>query len=324
MKPNGIDKIGSFTASSVFPVKLLKERGVIGEDGRIAPYHIQLNPTNRCNLKCDFCSCANRNVDLELSWEEMQKLLSKFAELGTRAMTITGGGEPLMYTKINQLIQFAFRLNIRTGLVSNGILINRLEADSITWVRISFSDSRTLNSNFLNNLARVAERMTGTDWAFSYVVTRTPDYDKMATIVKFASEQGFSHVRLVTDLIDLEGPPEMDEVKSHLVNVPGEEIVVYQGRKVYKKGRAKCLISLLKPIIGADGGIWPCCGAQYALKDPQKDYESSMRMCHWTEFEEVKQRQRNFDGSVCVKCYYDDYNEILDLMTKKLTHRKFV
>ena len=53
-----------------------------------------------------------------------------------------------------------------------------------------------------------------------------------------------------------------------------DKIVIYQGRKKFSRGSAKCLISLIKPLIGSDGNVYPCCGVQYALADSSFDFDS--------------------------------------------------
>jgi len=54
-----MNKKDSYTAADAFPIKVLKNS--ILQNGKIKPFHIQLYPTNVCNLNCSFCSCANRN-----------------------------------------------------------------------------------------------------------------------------------------------------------------------------------------------------------------------------------------------------------------------
>jgi len=321
-----IDQIGSYSASGIFPPKLLQSDEAINKEGLIVPLHLQLIPTNACNLNCTFCSCRGRDKKLSLPWEKTQQILRAFASFGTRAMTVTGGGEPLLYPKINELFELALTLGIRVGLVTNGMpkIISKLQNSELTWVRISVSDKTRLSSSFLNSLSTAIMRTPQIDWAFSYVLTRDPDYTKMGALLKFAEDHSFTHIRIVSDLTDLDSVPTMDDVRSRLNTMPGEELVIYQGRKGYTRGHRRCLISLLKPTIGPDGGVWPCCGVQYALPKPTNDMEPNMKMGDWTDFQEIMQEQRCFNGSVCARCYYENYNQALDPMTKRIEHKEFV
>jgi len=319
---NDLGKLSSFTVAGLLPIKLFHINPII--EGKIHPLHAQLNPTNVCNLKCPFCSCSEREKNLELSRSEAIGILCSLKKLGCRSLTITGGGEPMLYPHLNEVIDRAAILGISVGLVSNGLKIDDLEHPWPTWVRISFSDYRAADEGFFGKLRQAVHRLPSIDWGFSYILTRHPDYEKLAKILAFAAEEGFCHIRLVSDLLDLEAVPDMAEARARLSGLPGEELVIYQGRKEYNRGTKRCLISLLKPNIGADGYIYPCCGSQYALEEPSRDYSRDMSMGHWSNLERIIAEQRHFDGSVCGRCYYGAYNSVLEGMTAKLKHREFV
>ena len=84
----------SFSAADTIPGKLLANEGVIDyvKARKILPYHVQINPTNRCSLKCSFCSCANRDKTVEMDWKLCSNVVEGFHALGAKAFTITGGG----------------------------------------------------------------------------------------------------------------------------------------------------------------------------------------------------------------------------------------
>ena len=81
---------------------------------------------------------------------------------------------------------------------------------------------------------------------------------------------------------------------------------------------------MLKPVISADGGIYPCCGVQYAQDPPGRDMVELMLMGTLDDIDRIWKDQITFDGSVCTRCYYDDYNSALDLLTMSLSHKEFV
>ena len=320
-EPPTIDREASFTAAGRFPAKLLQQPVV--QDGRIVPYHVQLNPTNACNLNCPFCSCSDRERSLSVALPEMAEMIAMFRNLGTRAATITGGGEPLMYPDLNAMLLICNELGIETGLVTNGTLLDRLE-ERPTWVRISFADYRAMDDDFTRRVESAVAQLPGIDWSFSYVLGKTPEVANIVRLVSFAADYGFTHVRLVSDLLDLAAVPNMSKIRSLLQGVPGEPLVIYQGRKEYTRGRRRCLISLAKPVVGADGNLYPCCGTQYALDPAPRDYAAIMRMGHWTQMPDILGMQRHFNGSICSRCYYEDYNTTLELMTKPVAHGAFI
>ena len=308
----------SYTAADTFPTKLL-HLGVV-KNGKIQPIHIQLTPTNACNLNCSFCSYSDRDKKKQIGYKQLEYILDVCADYGTKAMTITGGGEPLMYRKINELIDYAGLKEIDVGLVTNGTLLDRLDMHpNLTWCRISSSDDRDPKYGKIINALKVNP---GTDWAFSHVVTRNPNYPIMKYLINFANEHNFTHVRLVSDLNDLENVPEISEIKKNLQPISDEK-VIYQGRKNPTRGTKDCYISLLKPVIAPEG-IFPCCGVVYAIHGQKKDSVDEMRMGKLNELESILKNQKHFDGSHCDKCYYSQYNSALKKLLNKPKHLKFV
>jgi len=259
--------------------------------------------------------------------------------VGTKAVTITGGGEPLCHPNIDKIIRLFFDAGIEVGLVTNGLLLNRIRSviDLLTWVRISWSDDREFSGQSTHCGLDIMEN---TDWAFSYVVTNKPNIDNIQQIIDYANENNFTHIRLVHDLINLAEAPNMDDIKRQLSN---DDLVIYQPRKEYTRGAKKCWISLLKPVIAADLYIYPCCGVQYAVGN-EKKFPENMRMgiVHSpikadmedraespalgkfdTATPAVSVRSLPFDGSKCIRCYYSGYNELLNNMSN-IQHAAFV
>ena len=319
----------SYTSANTFPIKVLRHRNIPDRFGKILPVHLQLNPTNRCNLNCDFCSCSNRDRKLEWDFEEAKKTMEIASLLGCQAVTITGGGEPLLYSKINELIEFLHdRFGIQIGLVTNGTQFEKLYLESykkLTWLRISHSDDRPFNSAYRTDLTQWLLLPNKIDWSFSYVLSSKPDYENICNIVEYANNKRFTHVRIVSNLLNLDHVPGMKPIKEYLRRAEvSDDLVIYQGRKEFVHGRKKCLISLLKPVIGADGKIYPCCSTQYAQTDPSLNYDESMCMGSAIDLYKIYQGQEYFDGSQCVRCYYDEYNELLDKMIVPIEHGAFV
>jgi MoaA/NifB/PqqE/SkfB family radical SAM enzyme len=315
-----MDKINSYTAANAMPAKVIQAH----IRGKLFPLHIQLNPTNRCNRKCSFCSCSERDKKLELPLSEIKDILETFASMGTKAVSITGGGEPMIHKNINEIIEAARGAGIKVGLVTNGDLIERLKSDWPTWIRISCSDDKILEHDYLKDIYNAISIAPDAAWAWSYVVTRNPNWENMKCAIGFAIEQNFAHVRIVSDLLDIDAIPSMKVVKEHLGDIGKDERIIYQGRTIYTRGAKQCLISLLKPNIAADGIVYPCCGAQYALDKPTLDYAGVMSMGRWREFIRKVVYQKCFDGSVCVRCYYENYNSVLAACVSKLDHEDFV
>lgn len=316
----------SYTAANAIPVKIFKNAQLVDrlDYAYVQPIHIQLIPTNKCNLNCSFCSCKKRNKSDELSIEQINTVARKFKHLGCKAVTITGGGEPLMHPQISEIISTLYRWGIKIGLVTNGLLLHKLTQEDlrkITWCRVSCCDERPFEPS--REILDVATKCgVNVDWAFSYVVGSRFDPDNLNKYIRFANEHDFTHIRVVSDLCDLEHTGDMDRIKSQIVE--DDSRVIYQGRKTFDKGQKDCWISLLKPVIGADGKIYPCCGVQYAHGDQDLDLPESMCMGSIEDIEIIYKKQIPFCGLQCDRCYYKNYNDILGMMMENTEHVEFV
>lgn len=263
----------SYMAANVFPIKILKHMNLlrsIREDKRILPIHVQLNPTNRCNFSCAYCSCSNRDRDFELSVSEITHIMKLTQSLGCQSVTVTGGGEPLAHKAVREYLRNILDIGVEIGLVTNAVLLPRLNADilhKLTWCRISSSDElpeqmTRIQLNMDNWFKRINDacKHASIDWAFSHVLTRNPNYKLMQKLIEFANDHNFTHIRIVSDLLDLNAVQDMTQLQAKMRDLKVDDHrVIYQGRKQYTKGQNPCYISLLKPVIGADGNIYPCC-----------------------------------------------------------------
>jgi len=318
----------SFTAANEFPYKIFRDLGLLVSifDGeKILPRHVQLSPTNKCNLKCSFCSCQSRDQKQEWTFDDVQKITKILKEVWTKGVTITGGGEPFLFKHIDELIISLRNIGVSVGIVSNGTIpCNELIIPLITWIRFSFSDDRVIDNKFLDNIRKWIGK--GVDLAFSYVVTADVNFSNIKQIVEFANNNKFTHIRLVSDILDPQTSKNILNVKDFLRRDCDidDSLVIYQPRGSYTKGIQRCLISLLKPMIYSDGHIYPCCGVQYALIDDTKRMPERMRMGYYTKLPQIIEKQKCFDGSICNVCYYEKYNVVLDSLLEKMKHLDFI
>jgi len=332
------NKTLSYTAAGNVPIKMLTNPYLavsISNTGRIIPIHAQIMPTNKCNLNCSFCSCSKRDKKKEMSKNQLKDILETLYSLRCKAVTITGGGEPLMHPYINGIIQSFYNKDMSIGLVTNGFLLGKLDQytlEKLTWCRISLGDDRNFEAlkpiiqAAVDKVTLVSTGVSLVDFAFSYVINEDPNLNSIAEAVEFANKNKFTHVRLVPDLFNVEKiAPKMEEIKEWLkFNLIDDSLVIYQTRDEYTTGAEKCWISMLKPVFDPDGYVYPCCGVQYALAKPGRKMEKSMRICKAKDFVKYINSGKPFSGKKCVKCYYDNYNKYLAIMKEGLKHEVFV
>jgi organic radical activating enzyme len=321
-------KESAFTAANSMPIKLMRNWDVlysIKNKGRIPCYHTQMILTNKCNLDCSFCSCKDDDRKTEMLFDDALHTVFSLKRLGMKSMTITGGGEPLLYPRINEFISFVSSSDTDVGLVTNGLCLYKLNTfEDLTWCRISFADERKFTAGFEDTVFDAVRKGQNVDWAFSYVVSKNPNFENIEKIIDIANVLDFTHVRLVTDILE-QDYINLTAVKKHLMLIGIDDSkVIYQQRHSYAKG-GPCYICYLKPVIGADGKIYACCGAQYAIHDGNHKMAEKLCLGKAKDIEQVMTNTTTpFDGSICDKCYYHDYNNLLGIMVDEGKHETFI
>lgn len=114
------------------------------------PILVTVDPSNLCNLNCEWCNAAyvraeRKNMLSEKALLDLADFLSHWGEgrtrreSGVQAVCIAGGGEPLLNSATGVFIDRLVEHGIEVGVVTNGLLIERyIDALSrCTWVGVS-------------------------------------------------------------------------------------------------------------------------------------------------------------------------------------------
>ena len=236
----------SFTSASALPMKIFKDMALmksLNDEHKVLPRHVQLSPTNKCNLNCSFCSCRDRDKNLELSKHDIDDLLEILEKVKTHGVTITGGGEPLLFGHFDYLIERLKQSNIDIGVTTNGILFKRICTNTInlcTWIRVSVSDYSVFSDTFIKSLDYAVQSGSNVDFGFSYVVTDKPDISKIIKTVDYANQNGFTHVRLANDIL-MSNKSNLIRIKEELQNRNiDDDIIIYQDRQEMCQGQKTC------------------------------------------------------------------------------------
>jgi MoaA/NifB/PqqE/SkfB family radical SAM enzyme len=94
----------------------------MGPDGTEFPKSIDINPTSKCQLECEFCWGPDHNIPAPLNTIDWMNIIDFFAGRGTKGIVFTGG-EPLMRPDIGKLLEFSKRRGLRVTLSTNTLLL---------------------------------------------------------------------------------------------------------------------------------------------------------------------------------------------------------
>ena len=175
--------------------------------------NLRLSVTDRCNLRCSYCMPEPEYVWLPrediLQFEEIERLVDVFLDLGVDKVRLTGG-EPLLRRDLPTLVQrLAARPRIRDlAMTTNGVLLaehaaalaeaglHRLTVSLDTLQPQRFRDltRSTELPRVLEGIAAAAPRFPGVK--LDTVVIRGTNDDELADLIEFGRGHG-AEVRFI-------------------------------------------------------------------------------------------------------------------------------
>lgn len=108
----------------------------------VPPITMELDLTNRCNHHCPGC-IGGRTGAQDL--KNPLKIIDQIASFGVKAVTFTGGGEPLLHPQVLDSVKWAKKKGLDVGFITNGSLLNEENSEVLVkncvWVRVSLDAS---------------------------------------------------------------------------------------------------------------------------------------------------------------------------------------
>lgn len=274
-----------------------------------APIYVRVKPINRCDHSCFFCvySTGFRKNDKKethiisgmhtdmvhediIPTEKMIEILDDFRDMGVKAVTYSGGGEPLMHRDIVRIMQTTLDHGIDLSIITNGQMLLKQRAEVLSnakWVRVSIdyttakqmAASRAVpEKNFdmiLNNLSSFAKiKHPDCDLAVNYIIHRD-NYNGIFEFARTLKNIGVENVRFspmwAPDLVAYHSPiveavrEQLDKASELLddkfsVNTTYNiESPTHSPVRTYHK----CYFMQIVPVIGADQIVYACHNKAY-------------------------------------------------------------
>ena len=300
------------------------------QEGKPKPVVSHIMPTDICQHKCSFCSVQTREGDtLELS--QIRGYVDQLLPLGLKAIIISGGGNPILYKKFDELIDFLHSNNLKIGLITNGMPLRddngrktwfnvaAQTLDKLAWVRISMSGfDHAENQVFVPEIDR--EKTTlGFSYVYhdTYVVPEEPHHGKVSTVADLiqlgliATNVIRCHDRFqelavkISEIVKLHKPKyvrllpnclEESLISSRCAEL--QEMANLIDPKVvfvqYKPPEAPpaCYLGYLHPVLNTDGFVYPC-DSCVLNKAAGHKFAEPWRMCRWDEIGEFYNKPRH-------------------------------
>ncbi len=168
-------------------------------DGSGKPIHAWLAPHDICNHKCTFCSVGERAGDV-LSFNVIKPYFETLARLGLKAVTLSGGGNSILYkcketgADFNDLVDFLFGLGLQIGVITNGMPLADWHLNDVGWSKSipEFDRQATRKSwsvirpETLDKMTWCRISMSGLDHNHREQQVFVPDFDTSKTTLGFS------------------------------------------------------------------------------------------------------------------------------------------
>lgn len=258
------------------------------------PIEVVIVATSKCNLKCSFCYVGNRDRTNELDIDKLKHFIDVIKPL---SVEITGG-EPCLYSKINELIEFLYKKKIKIGMTSNGTCYDLLgdNIKKLAWLRISIN-------HFIDNNIPFKDPKFPRKYGYIYIKTKTGGpVNLLRELREFMKTHRGKYLKVAVDVTDESVVP----FKSI-----SEYNIIGQDRRKVKFYKGFCYMRYLKPIIEPDGLVYSC----VSNVDPKLRVKN-VKHAITTIDEPEKLLEYNDIFMYCPRCEFWDRNELIDYIFK--------
>jgi MoaA/NifB/PqqE/SkfB family radical SAM enzyme len=212
------------------------------------------------------------------------ELLDDLRDIGTKAITFTGGGEPLLHPSICEMMQRALDNALDISIITNGQLLTGKRAELLSqgkWVRVSidYTNAESMRQSrnvalasfdgVMRNLESFAKIKGTCDLGINYIVTRD-NYKELVPFARRLKDIGVNNIRFSP--VYVKGfkeyhTPIAKEVEAQLVDCQrfcDDEFTINttydlnSPTKGYERPFTRCLYAQTVPVVGADCNIYTC------------------------------------------------------------------
>jgi len=262
-----------------------------------SPIHIRIKPTNICNHNCWYCAYKVDYLQLGqdmverdfIPKEKMFEIIDDCKEMGVKAITFSGGGEPFVYRYFLDTIKKVVESKIAFASLTNGSKLNgeiaELFAHNGRWIRISidawddksYAKNRGVKEgefskiiNNIKNFVKIKDKKCSI--GISYIVDKN-NYHKIYEFAKMMKEIGVDSIKISPCIVSNSGvennlyhkkffekAKELSlKAKEKLEDSSFEVFESYRLlEEKFDKDYTWCPYAQILPVIGADLNIYPC------------------------------------------------------------------
>lgn len=260
------------------------------------PVHVRIKPINLCNHHCWFCSYKADGVELgeamqtqdQIPEEKMLEIVHDLVDMGVKAVTFSGGGEPFLYKPLLGTAQRLVEGGIKVASLTNGSRLSgelaEFFAQYATWLRISldawddesYTTSRKVREGEFSRLMERIKNFTRLNGTCVLGVNLVVDHKNARHVydtVHLLREIGVSNVKVSPCIISNDAPKNLayhrpifslvrKQVEQLMRESSGDDFELFDAYHEldtkFEKDYEWCPYLQLLCVIGADLNVYSC------------------------------------------------------------------
>lgn len=253
----------------------------------VAPIHVSIFPTIRCQLSCKFCFCRNEKKDQpELSMEDFTNAITVLKKYGTKALEFSGGGEPLLWQNFVAGVRLAHDKGFKLSLITNGLALENIPHEILSmfsWIRVSVYSMEQLEKVKFTYIPK------GITVSLSYILFEGMDIKKLHDFAKANN--------LITRIaVPQPSTQQFEDVALDIVRRFGRPFFFSQKPRGTPAG---CYMAWVRGAIDWEGFFLPCPATMIG----HNEIQGRFRLCHAQDLERwIKENRPKDLGFKCGFC----------------------
>lgn len=329
---------------------------------RCNPLYIRIKPTNICNHNCYYCHYKNSYLTLDeynpqdyIPHDKMMEIIDDMGKMGVKAVTFSGGGEPLVYKYIEETMEKVLESGIDLSIITNGSMLTGRKAEILAhakWVRISidsidptnYAKNRGISENAMGDLLKNIGEFSkikddNCELGVNFVVGKE-NYKEIEELAVTMKKLGVNHVKYAP-LISNETEEYHKDIKDEVIatlsrlsdKLNSERFKIidlytsdFDHYEVFKRTYSRCPMKEFICIIAANSKVYYCQDKAYLSDGCVCDLKEQSFMEGWNS-ETVIQKAKEFDAkTMCGQhCVHDSRNELINSwLDMDMNHVNFI
>lgn len=318
-----------------------------------APLYIRIKPTNMCNENCRYCHYKNPYLTLDeyaghdfIPRDTMVQIIKDLGDIGVKAVTFSGGGEPLLYPYIDETMRRVLERNMDLSMITNGVLLKEQSADLLSgakWVRVSIDAADDhLYSKFrgvpegeftklcgnLRHFAKIKNK--DCELGVNFVVGKE-NHRQIYAIAELMKSLGVDHIKFAPVISnDTEAyhraiygavAEQMQKAKDELEDAAFRIVDLYTGdfsggqfeKKIFVRDYETCYIKNYVCVIAANAKVYYCHNKSYMSDGCIGDLCTQSFSKLWFSENTIRKfKEFNAQAQCRHRCVYDERNKLLN------------